>query len=215
MCPPASAQSNSARESIRLPAPRTISNTSVEEALLGRRSVREFSGEPLTLGEISQLLWAAQGITDREGLRTAPSAGALYPLETHVVAGNVSDLAAGVYKYTAKKHELLKVSVGDERRALGRAAAKQDCVSNSEAVIVFSAVFDRTTQKYGRRGVPYVHMEVGHAVENVCLQAVALDLGTVVVGSFDDDAVRRIVQTPGDQQPLALMPVGRTSGGNR
>jgi SagB-type dehydrogenase family enzyme len=171
--------------------------------------VRGFSGEPLTIGEISQLLWAAQGITDPEGLRAAPSAGALYPLEIHVVANNVSDLAPGVYKYTVKKHELLKVTVGDERHALGRAAAKQDCVLNGEAVIVFSAVFDRTTQKYGRRGVPYVYMEVGHAVENVCLQAVALDLGTVVVGSFDDAAVRKIVQTPGDQQPLALMPIGR------
>lgn len=215
MCPPTNAQHNSTSKPVRLPAPRTVSNTSVEEALLSRRSVREFSDEPLTISEISQLLWAAQGITDPEGLRAAPSAGALYPLETHLVANNVSDLAAGVYRYTAKKHELVAVSLGDEGQALGRAAGSQDCVFNGMAVMVFSAVFERTTRKYGRRGVPYVYMEVGHAVENVCLQAVALDLGTVVVGAFDDAAVRKIVQTPGDQQPLALMPIGKTSGDNR
>ncbi len=215
MRPPPSAHDDQTADIIRLPVPRSIGVTSIERALLNRRSVREFSDESLTLSEISQLLWAAQGITDHEGLRSAPSAGALFPLELHLLSANITSLADGIYTYLPEEHELLTVATGAYRQAMAHAAQGQDCVAGSAAILVFSAVFERTKKKYGERGVMYVHMEVGHAVENVYLQAVALDLGTVVVGSFKDDDVKKVVQAPRDQQPLALMPIGRPSGGNR
>jgi SagB-type dehydrogenase family enzyme len=195
--------------------PRSIGTTSIERALLNRRSVREFSDEPLSLTEISQLLWAAQGVTDHEGLRSAPSAGALFPLELHLLSANVIGLADCVYSYLPEEHELLTTATGAYKKAMTHAAQDQDCVAGSAAILVFSAVFEKTKKKYGERGTMYVHMEVGHAVENVYLQAVALDLGTVVVGSFKDEEVMKVVQAARDCVPLALMPVGRRSGGGR
>lgn len=194
---------------IELPSPRYESDVSVEEALHKRRSVRDFAQKPLTLGEVSQLLWSAQGITDREGLRTAPSAGALYPLEVFIVVGNVEDLPEGVYRYISPKHELRRMGEKDQRKALGRAALWQSCIADGAAVIVFAAVYERTTRKYGQRGVRYVHLEAGHAAQNVYLQAQSLDLATVVVGAFKDDKVRDVLGLSEEEQPLYLMPVGR------
>jgi SagB-type dehydrogenase family enzyme len=197
-------------ERIELPAPKYDSDTSVEQALLERRSVREYKNEPLTLAEVSQLLWAAQGITEpRRGLRTAPSAGATFPLEVYVVVGNVNNLSQGVYKYEPHVHELVKVVAGDRRAELHDAALRQRWVKEGAIVIVFSAVYERTTGRYGERGIRYVHMEVGHAAQNVYLQAVSLNLGTVVVGAFRDGAVKRILNMPEEESPLYIMPVGR------
>ena len=109
-------------KSIKLPKPQYDSNVSIEKALLKRRSVRSYKSEPLTIAEISQLLWAAQGVTKSRGYRTAPSAGALYPLEVYIVAGNVSDFEAGIYKYNSHKHEIVKTVKGDKRSELSRAA---------------------------------------------------------------------------------------------
>jgi len=205
---------NEAKESfneiIKLPEPRYDSETSIEKALLKRRSIRTYKNEPLTLVEVSQLLWAAQGITDsRRGFRTAPSAGALYPLEIYVVIGNVEGVTKGVYKYRPHKHELLKVKSGDVRNELTAAALGQPWVGKGAIVIVFSAVYERTTRKYGNRGIRYVHMEVGHAAQNVYLQAVSLNLGTVVVGAFRDNEVKKILNMSNEEHPLCIMPVGR------
>jgi SagB-type dehydrogenase family enzyme len=178
-------------EVIKLPEPRYDSQTSVERALQQRRSVRDYLDEPLTLAEVSQLLWAAQGITDPNGFRTAPSAGALYPLELYLVVGNMTDLAKGVYKYHSQQHELVKVSQEDQRRALAAAALGQSCVADGAVSIVIAAVYERTMRKYGQRGVRYVHIEVGHTAQNIYLQAVSLNLGTVIVGAFDDDRVQK------------------------
>jgi SagB-type dehydrogenase family enzyme len=194
---------------IILPGPRFDGKTSVEKALKNRRSVRDFADKPLKLEEVSQLLWAAQGITDPEGLRAAPSAGALYPLESYLVAGNVDGLPAGAYRYRPKGHALVRVVEGDKRKELCDAALAQPSVCAAPAVLVFTAVYERTTAKYRKRGVRYVHMEAGHAAENVCLQAVSLGLGTVTVGAFDDDAVKKVLGIAGKEQPLYLMPVGR------
>lgn len=194
---------------VKLPAPRPDGAVSVEAALQGRRSVREFSGRPLSLEEVSQLLWAAQGITHPEGLRAAPSAGALYPLEVYLVAGDVTGLPAGVYRYGPRGHELHKVADGDRRSALARAALEQDCVRDGAAVLVLAGVYERTLRKYGERGVRYVHMEVGHAAQNVYLQAETLGLGTVMVAAFHDEEVRRIAELRKEERPLALMPVGK------
>jgi SagB-type dehydrogenase family enzyme len=196
-------------ETIKLPEQAQDSNTSIEEALLKRRSVRSYKDSPLTLEEISQLLWAAQGITDRRGLRAAPSAGALYPLEIYIIAGNVNDLPDGIYNYKPLKHELVRIVKGDKRNELCNAALGQSSIRTAAAVIVFSAVYERTTIKYGDRGVKYVHIETGHAAQNVFLQAVSLGLGTVVIGAFDDDDLTEVLKMPEGEQPLYIMPVGR------
>lgn len=196
-------------ERIKLPKPQFDSKVSVEEALQKRRSIRDYKNEPLTLAEVSQLLWAAQGITNRKGFRTAPSAGALYPLEVYIVAGHVTDLPEGIYKYRPHGHELRLIVEGDKRGELSAAALGQECIRNGAAVIILSAVYERTTRKYGNRGIQYVHMEIGLAAQNVYLQAVSLNLGTVSVGAFYDEKVKKVIRMNDNEQPLCLMPVGR------
>jgi len=193
-----------------LPTPRYDSEISLEKALLRRRSVRDYIEQALTLKELSQLLWASQGVTDPRGFRTAPSAGALYPLEILVVVGNVEGLEAGFYRYKPQTHRILKVLGGDKRGELADAALGQKCVRSAPIGIVVTAVYERTTGKYGERGIRYVHIEVGHAVQNLCLQAVALELGIVTVGAFHDDRVSQILNLPNEEKPLYLVPVGRT-----
>jgi SagB-type dehydrogenase family enzyme len=196
-------------EIIKLPQPNVDGKVSIEEALLLRRSVRDYKDMPLALKEISQLLWAAQGITNPFGFRTAPSAGALYPLEVYLVAGNVKNLPQGVYKYKPKSHTLIRVIKGDKRSELSAAALRQSCVKKGAAVIVLAAVYERTMKKYGQRGIRYVHIEIGHASQNIYLQAVSLKLGTVVIGAFDDGKVKKALHMQNAEQPLAIMPVGK------
>jgi len=205
---PVPAQEAKAQSSIKLPPPRLASEASVEQALQARRSLRSFGAAPLALAEVGQLLWAAQGITDARGRRTAPSAGALYPLELFLVAGNVAGLPAGVYRYVPASHELLPVVAGD-RRQKAAAACRQSWVAEAPAAVAFTAVFARTAKKYGERSVRYVPFEAGAAAENLALQAVALGLGTTVVGAFDDAELAAALGAAGDEKPLALMPVGR------
>ena len=195
--------------SINLPEPHTDAGTSVEQALRLRRSVRTFAEKPLQLSEVAQLLWSAQGITSRDGLRTAPSAGALYPLEIYLVAGSVNDLPVGVWHYLPDNHRLEQLNDTDIRNPLAHAALDQAWIREAAAVVVFAAVYERTTRKYGKRGIRYVHIEAGHAAENLFLQAVSLDLNTVIVGAFRDDAIRNALNLPQDHVPLILMPVGR------
>ena len=195
---------------IDLPEPRYDSGVSLEETLLKRRSVRDYTGEALTLQEVSQLLWSAQGTTDPRGYRTAPSAGATYPLETYLVVGDVENLTEGVYHYQSAEHRLVRVLDGDLRAQLAGAALGQGWVRNGAVNIIFTAIYERTTRRYGDRGIRYVHMEVGHAAQNVFLQAVALGLGTVVIGAFHDDQVSQILKLPKNEHPLYIMPVGRS-----
>ena len=191
-----------------LPSPRQDDKLSVGAALQRRRSVREYASAPIALQAVSDLLWAAQGITSRRGLRTAPSAGALYPLETYVVAGSVADLDPAIYRYSPQQHALTTVVKGDRRQALLAAALGQDWVGQAPCALVICAVFLRTTRKYGDRGVRYAHIEVGHAAQNVYLQAATLGLGTVIVGAFHDDEVRRVIAADPNESPLAIMPIG-------
>jgi SagB-type dehydrogenase family enzyme len=194
---------------VPLPAPVREGRLSVESALSARRSVREFRRDALTLAEVAQILWAAQGLRSAEGGRTAPSAGALYPLEVYAVIGDVKDLVAGVYRYRPQDHTLLLVTEGDRRAGVVDAALAQDWIADAPVVVVIAAVYQRTTRKYGQRGQRYVHMEVGHAGENLCLQAVALKLGTTIVGAFNDDALQKLLALPEDERPLSIIPVGR------
>ncbi|MCL4863983.1 MAG: SagB/ThcOx family dehydrogenase [Caldilineaceae bacterium] len=192
-----------------LPPAVHTSDIAVERALHERRSIRQYQNETLTLAELSQLLWAAQGITHPSGLRTAPSAGALYPLELYVVVGNVAELTAGVYRYRPQTHDLILIAAGDKRPLLSQAALAQDAVREAAAVLVLAAVYERTTVKYGERGIRYVHIEVGAAAQNVSLQAVSLELGTVYIGAFHDEQVKQVLTLRAEEQPLCLLPVGR------
>jgi SagB-type dehydrogenase family enzyme len=194
---------------ILLPPPMTLGRVSVEEALQDRRSVREFSSPDLTLEEVGQLLWAAQGITHPEGRRTAPSAGPLYPLELVVVAGAVEGLEAGAFRYSPRDRTLSMLLPGDLRASLVQASLEQEWMHGSGAIFVFAGVYHRTAKRYGERAVRYVIMEVGHAVQNLHLQAVALGLGATVVGAFQDEVVRSLLRLESDEDPLAMMPVGR------
>jgi len=194
---------------INLPEPQYDSDVSIEQSLLNRRSIRSYTGEPLTLREVSQLLWAAQGITDPRGFRTAPSAGALYPLEVYLVTGDVEDLTSGVYRYEPDGHQLTRIIDGDKRAELADAALAQPWVKEGAVVIVFTAVYGRTAIKYGERGVRYVHIEVGHAAQNLCLQATAMGLGVVTVGAFHDEKVTKLLNLPEDEEPLYIIPIGR------
>jgi SagB-type dehydrogenase family enzyme len=194
---------------IKLPEPRYDSDTSVEESLLKRRSLRNYRDKSLTVAQVSQLIWAAQGVTNKNGFRTAPSAGALYPLEVYIVCGDVEELAAGIYKYKSSGHELIKIAEGDRRKELCNAGFGQPCIKNAAIDIVFSAVYERTTVKYGKRGIKYVHMEAGHAAQNVCLQAIPLNLGIVTIGAFYDSKVKKVMQMPEKEEPLYILAVGK------
>jgi SagB-type dehydrogenase family enzyme len=194
---------------IKLPRPRFTGKISVEQAMRLRRSTRQFRDKPVSLGHLSQLLWAAQGVTGAYNERTAPSAGGTFPLEMYVVAGNVTDLPAGVYKYKPRAHELDFVSAGDRREELAEAAIQQKCVSRGAVAIVLAAVYERTTAEYGERGVQYVHMEIGHVGQNIHLQALSLGLGTVAVGAFEDHAVAGLLGLPRNEKPLYILPLGQ------
>ncbi len=197
-------------EVVKLPAHKEDGSLAIEAALAERRSIRAYLEEPLHLGEISQLLWSAGGITCTErGYRTAPSAGATFPLELYLVVGEVTGLSEGLYRYEADRHQLRKESSEDLRQDLYRAALQQIPVRDAAVLLVFTAVYERTTRRYGERGIRYVHMEAGHAAQNAYLQAVSLELGTVVIGAFDDDEVTKIMQLPPDESPLYIMPFGR------
>ncbi len=194
---------------VKLPKPKYDSDVSLEESLVKRRSIRDYTDEPLTPDDVSQLLWAAQGITADWGGRTAPSAGALYPIEVYVMVGNVHDLALGIYRYYPKIHEMVMIAEGDMRSNLASAALGQMSVKNGAIDLVFTAVYQRTTRKYGDRGIQYVHMEIGHAAQNICLQATAMGLGVVTIGAFHDEEVRRLLNLPKDEEPLYIIPVGK------
>ncbi|MBE0408322.1 MAG: SagB/ThcOx family dehydrogenase [Anaerolineales bacterium] len=188
---------------INLPAPDLEGSMTLEAALAKRRSIRSFQDKNLTDHQISQLMWSAQGITHPSGFRTAPSAGALYPLELYAATQD------GLFHYQPHEHSLMKVFDHDPRPELYRAALQQDSVLEAPMVIAITAVFARTEQRYGAARTPlYVHLEAGHAAQNILLQAVALDLGAVPIGAFYDDQVKDVLELSQDQTPLYLIPVG-------
>ncbi len=201
---------------VELPLPRLEGGVAVERALADRRSIREYLDEPLTLEELAQVLWAAYGITEtRYGFKTSPSAGATYPLEIYAVAapGGVrlgeDFLEPGSYHYDPHSHTLSLVRRGDLRDALYRAALDQEWVRAAPVNLVFTAVFERTTSRYGPRGERYVWIEVGHAGQNVYLQATAMGLATVAIGAFHDDQVLEVVGAGPGERAAYIMPLAR------
>lgn len=187
---------------IALPAPDLKGKLSLEETLAQRRSVRSYTSEELTIKQVSQLLWAGQGITAAWGGRTAPSAGALYPMELYLAKKD------GVWHYLPDGHRLKKVRDGDVRANLSLAALGQSSVGDAPLVVIITGVHERTSIKYGDRAERYVKIEAGHVCQNILLQAVALDLGGIPIGAFNDTAVQKVLGIPSDHQPLYLVPVG-------
>lgn len=190
-------------EDLALPAAKKTGTVSLEAALAKRQSARTFARSALTREQIAQLLWAAQGVNRSGGRRTAPSAGALYPLEVYVVTHK------GVFRYQPKEHRLAFVREGDVRGALHSAALSQDAVKGAPAVFVISAEYARTRRKYGGRAERYAHLEAGHAAQNLLLQAAALDLAAVPIGAFKDAAVQQALGCSTEHAPLYVIPVGR------
>ncbi len=196
---------------IKLPFPNPQGTISVEAAISKRRSVRRFRAQPLSLAQLSQLLWSAQGITGTGGRRAAPSAGATYPLEIFVAIGEhgIESLAAGIYHYQVDSHSLSLHLSGDLRQKLADTALGQSFIANCPVDIVVCALHPRTAYRYGRRGERYVHMEVGHVGQNVSLQAVALGLATVTVGAFEDEEVGKVLKLEEQIKPLYIIPIGK------
>lgn len=187
---------------MRLPEPRTKGEVSLEQTLKERRSKRSFASQELTWEQISQLLWAAQGITEEYGFRTAPSAGALYPLEVYLV------VKEGVYNYKPEGHKIEKTLEQDMRPQLCRAALNQEWIEEAPLNLVIAAVYERAERRYGQRASRYTHIEVGHVAQNIHLQAVALGLGSVPIGAFYDDQVQKVLSLPRNHRPLYIISVG-------
>jgi SagB-type dehydrogenase family enzyme len=194
-----------------LPDPLLVEGNPLNPILQQRRTHRAFAMQGISLTQVAQLLWAAQGINSREGYRTAPSAGALYPLELRLVAGQVEGLPAGSYRYDVVSHRLQSEKPGDLRHGIAAAALHQKWIAQAPAIVIISAIDARTTIKYGSRGVRYVHMEVGHASQNLLLQAVALGLAAATVGAFDDERLSQLLSLADEERPLVILPVGHRS----
>ena len=194
---------------MKLPEPRRTGGMSVTQALHDRRSVRTYAETPLTLADAAQLLWSAAGVTSPEGFRTTPSAGATFPLETYLIAGAVDGLAAGVYRYDPAAHAIAPTAAGDVRADLAAACMNQACVATCAAAILFGAVFERTTAKYGDMGRDFVVLEAGHAAQNVSLQAVALGLGAVAIGALDEKRLKSLAAMGDNEKAVYMMVFGK------
>ncbi len=196
-------QKGGSMEEIMLPQPIVKSEVSLEECIGERRSVRRYQSRQIGLDEVGQLCWAAQGITDeKKGFRAVPSAGATYPLELYLVRSD------GLFRYVPKMHKLVKLKDLDLRGILAKAALDQKFIEEAPLSFVIAAEYERTTRRYGERGKMYVHMEVGHAAQNIHLQAVALGLCSVPVGAFYDEKVGKMLSLPEEEVPLYIIPVG-------
>jgi SagB-type dehydrogenase family enzyme len=211
---------------IPLPAISNDGAISVERAMTERRSVRSFTDDAVSLQALAQLLWSAQGVTLpmeeapagfrwqwMGGLRTAPSAGALYPLELYAVVGASDALAPGVYRYVPTEHAVEMTAEGDLREGLWRAALRQSAITEAPVTLVFAAVVERLAVKYGERSERYAQIEVGAAAENVFLQCESLGLGTVLIGAFMDDQIAEVLGLPAEEHVYAIMPVGHGAEG--
>jgi SagB-type dehydrogenase family enzyme len=203
---------HSKKDIIKLPSPEYEGTVSVEEAIYKRKSTRSYKKLPLTSKEVSQLLWASAGLTI-DGItgatRSYPSAGASYPIKVYLIAGDVKGLDPGIYHYEYRDHTIKLLKKGDYRKQLTSATFRQNMVSNAPISLVFTALYSKTTSRYGERGrFRYISMDLGHAGQNVHLQAEALGLGTVVVGAFNDEAVKKVLNIT-EEHPLYIMPVGK------
>lgn len=190
---------------VNLPSVQFKSKMSLESAIKNRRSVRSYAKSPVPLEDVSQLLWAAQGITEpTHGLRTAPSAHASYPLQVYLIAGNVKGLSAGVYRYIPKGHQLEVVSIGDVREKVG----KQPQMTSAPVLIAYTAD-RRILNKFGDKGVAFGGIEVGHSAQNVLLEEVALGLVGVGMAGYDEQGLRDVLRVGPDEIPMYILSAGK------
>ncbi|MGC8862342.1 MAG: SagB/ThcOx family dehydrogenase [Armatimonadota bacterium] len=193
---------------VRLPAPERGRGLLLDEALRARKSIRDYSSSPITLDQLSYLAWAADGIQREEHgcqFRTAPSAGALYPVETYLVVNQVDGLNPGVYHYNVRDHALETIRRGDFTNQIVRAALGQQMCGDAAVVFVWGAVFQRCRWKYGQRAYRYVYLDAGHIAQNLALAAVSLGLGSCQVGALFDDEVNRIIEVDGVEESVLYM----------
>lgn len=198
---------------ITLPPPKFDQVVSIWEVMKRRRSVREFRKEPVSSSDLSLLLWASQGITQDiqgVGLRTVPSAGALYPLETYLVINAVSELGAGIYHYAVETHELEQLKQGDFRTPVARAALDQEVAYGANVVFVWTAIFERCKWKYRQRAYRYIYLDAGHSAQNVALSAVALGLSSCQIGALYDDEANVLLGVDGiNESTIYMTAVGK------
>ena len=195
---------------LALPAYTPTRPMALDETLRRRRSVREFRPKALSLGQLAYLLWASSGIQRIEQgyeFRSAPSAGALYPIETYIIANRVSELEQGVYHYGIRNHELERIRAGDLRRRIAAAALGQEMCAEAAAVFIWTAIFARCTWKYGQRAYRYIYLDAGHVAQNLALAAVSLDFGTCQVGALFDDEVNKLLDLDGVEESVVYMSV--------
>lgn len=193
---------------VELPEPAALT-ISLRQALEKRRSVREYSGEPLRLDELSALLWAAQGVTAPGGLRTAPSAGAIYPVKSYVLSARVEGLAPGFYSFDPDARTLSMLAKGDKQKRLARICGDQQCVEDCAAGLLLTAWYGALRKQYGELAEPLALLEAGHIGQNWHLAAVALGLGSVSIGKIDASALKLLLPIPEDEHPLYLLIAGR------
>ncbi len=200
-------------EPVELPAEEEFKeqlDVSLMDSLSERRSVRDYSDEKLTLTELAALLWSAQGITEKQrGYRTAPSAGATYPMEVYLVVENVEELSPGLYRYSPDEHTLEQIKEGHFNEDLKNTALGQDPIGDASVNLVITAVYERVMNRYGERGERYAKIEAGHISQNIYLSCSALELGTVAIGAFNDEQVIELLQLQEGEYPLYIMPVGK------
>lgn len=198
------------KRKIRLQKIESIKTKSLDEVLKGRKSIRKFSKEPISKDELSYLLWASTGIQRIEGgyeFRTAPSAGALYPIETYLIANRVKDLEKGIYHYYIKEHLLEELKIGDFSEDIALAALGQRMCLESALVFVWTAIFYRSKWKYKERAYRYVYLDCGHIAENLALASTGLGLGSCQIGALYDDKVNMILDVDGTKESVIYMSV--------
>lgn len=193
---------------IKLPNPKLKSGVSFEETLLKRRSHRAYTKKPLGIGEISQLLFAGEGVIEEER-RTVPSAGAFYPIEIYLSVSRVKKISPGLYKYSPENHSLDKISNNNWRAKLAEAAFSQPWVKEAPALFILCGKFEKTVKKYDEKGAIFVAMEAGHVAQNISLQAAALNLGTLCVGGFNNKQIDRLLNLDKKTEPYYIIPVGK------
>lgn len=193
---------------IKLPSVKFDDSLTVSEAIENRRTIRSFKDKSVTLEQISYLLWAAQGVTSPQGLRAAPSAGALYPLEIYINVRKSDSLKPGLYKYNPISQSIFRTQDKELSEKISDAALHQDWMAEAPVMVIFTAIYRRTTGKYGERGVRYAIIEAGSSSENLFLQAQSIGLDCGIVGAFNDSEIKKLLDLGKDSQPLLLMPVG-------
>jgi len=193
---------------VKLPGPAGTGGMPVWEAVGRRRSVRDFRRSPVSAADLSQLLWASQGVTKVMGeyaLRSAPSAGALYPIETYLSVQMIEEIEPGIYHYGVRKHELELLRPGDFRAEVAEAALDQGFLAEAAIVLAWTAVFARSKWKYKERAYRYVYLDAGHIAQNVALAAVALGLGSCQIAALYDDEVNAILGVGGKEESIVYM----------